>query len=201
MQWTEIGESNELLVWTIPAERVKNRKTQIVPLTPQMRRLIEQQRKTGPYVFGGKTPMPESSWASVKKTKAWSMEAADWVWHDLRRTVATHLQELGVPYETFSAVLNHSKGTSFGISAVYARYSYIQEKYQALYLWNRWLQNHVITSFKQVHEPNYRWTDLNDPDLVAEMAKAADATWREPLPDELIEQSWDYQAMKPDAHN
>ncbi len=58
--------------------------------------------------------------------------------HDLRRTAATGMAELGVNPYTISLVLNHisaQKGTI--TSAVYVKYSYDKEKREALDAWGR----------------------------------------------------------------
>jgi len=54
---------------------------------------------------------------------------------DLRRTVATGLQRLGVKLEVTEAVLNHISGTRDGVVGIYQRYQFEDEKRIAL---NRW---------------------------------------------------------------
>jgi hypothetical protein len=60
---------------------------------------------------------------------------APWNVHDLRRTVATGLQRLGVRLEVTEAVLNHVSGTRVGISGVYQRHDWAAEKRAALEEW------------------------------------------------------------------
>ena len=48
--------------------------------------------------------------------------------HDLRRTVATGLQRLGIRLEVTEAVLNHISGTRAGIAGVYQRHDWATEK-------------------------------------------------------------------------
>jgi hypothetical protein len=55
-----------------------------------------------------------------------------WSVHDLRRTVATGLQRLGVRLEVTKAVLNHISGTRAGIAGVYQRHDWASEKRTAL---------------------------------------------------------------------
>jgi integrase len=64
----------------------------------------------------------------------------DWQYHDLRRTVATGLQRLGVRLEVTEAVLNHTSGSRGGIVGVYQRHNWADEKRQALDAWAR----HVV---------------------------------------------------------
>ena len=60
--------------------------------------------------------------------------------HDLRRTVATNLQRLGVRLEVTEAVLNHVSGSRAGIVGVYQKHDYATEKRQALDAWARRLE-------------------------------------------------------------
>ena len=62
-----------------------------------------------------------------------------WTFHDLRRTVATNLQRLGVKLEVTEAVLNHVSGSRAGIVGVYQRHEYATEKRAALEAWGRYL--------------------------------------------------------------
>ena len=59
----------------------------------------------------------------------------DWRLHDLRRTMATGLQRLGVRLEVTEAVLNHVSGSRAGIVGVYQRHSWAAEKRAALNAW------------------------------------------------------------------
>ena len=58
----------------------------------------------------------------------------DWRLHDVRRTVGTGLAELEVPRLTISRVLNHKEG---GVTLIFDRHSYFEEKLAALELWGR----------------------------------------------------------------
>ncbi len=60
-----------------------------------------------------------------------------WRLHDLRRTVASGLARFQTPPHVIEAVLNHRSGTISGVAAVYNRYSYLDEKRQALDAWAR----------------------------------------------------------------
>jgi hypothetical protein len=63
------------------------------------------------------------------RPKAWAAAGASpaplvpWSMHDLRRTVATGLQRLGVRLEVTEAVLNHISGSRGGIAGAYQRIS------------------------------------------------------------------------------
>lgn len=55
--------------------------------------------------------------------------------HDLRRTMATGLQRLGIRLEVTEAVLNHVAGTRGGLVGVYQRHEFLDEKRHALKAW------------------------------------------------------------------
>ena len=58
-----------------------------------------------------------------------------WRVHDLRRTAATRMNELGVLPHLVEAILNHISGHKAGVAGVYNRAPYTAEKRQALDLW------------------------------------------------------------------
>ena len=60
---------------------------------------------------------------------------APWRLHDLRRTCATRMADLGVLPHVIEAVLNHISGHKAGVAGVYNRSSYSAEKKAALTLW------------------------------------------------------------------
>jgi hypothetical protein len=65
-----------------------------------------------------------------------------WTLHDIRRTVATGLQRLGVRVEVTEALLNHVSGSRAGIVGVYQRHGWDQEKAEALRAWDK----HVLST-------------------------------------------------------
>jgi integrase len=58
-----------------------------------------------------------------------------WTLHDLRRTCATRMAELGVQPHIIGAVLNHVSGHKGGVAGIYNRATYDKEKREALNLW------------------------------------------------------------------
>ena len=64
-----------------------------------------------------------------------------WVTHDIRRTVATGMQRLGIPFEVIEAVQNRSLR---GVAGVYQRHEWKDEKRDALERWARHVE-HLIT--------------------------------------------------------
>jgi integrase len=61
---------------------------------------------------------------------------APWTLHDLRRTVATRMADLGIAPHIIEEVLGHSRsGHKRGVAGVYNRASYAREVKAALALW------------------------------------------------------------------
>jgi hypothetical protein len=58
-----------------------------------------------------------------------------WRLHDLRRTAATMMAEMGVAPWIVEAILNHVSGHKAGVAGIYNRAKYIDEMRQALELW------------------------------------------------------------------
>jgi integrase len=153
MRWEEVDI--EAGVWIIPGARTKNKRDHLVPLSPQALDVLaavqpDAKLRQG-FVF---TTNGEVSISGFSKTKArldglvQKRVAADaertgelpmplepWVFHDLRRSLATGCQALGFPIEHTEAVLNHVSGKRGGLAAIYQLHEYRDEKVAALNAW------------------------------------------------------------------
>lgn len=69
-----------------------------------------------------------------------------WRLHDLRRTLATGFQRLGVRFEVTEAVLNHVGGSRAGVAGVYQRHDWKEEKREALQSWNTHIMNSLAAA-------------------------------------------------------
>jgi integrase len=63
-------------------------------------------------------------------------QPAPWVFHDLRRTLASGMARLGIQLPVIEKVLNHRSGSFAGIVGVYQRHSFTEEKRAALAAWD-----------------------------------------------------------------
>jgi integrase len=63
-----------------------------------------------------------------------------WRLHDLRRTAATMMAELGVLPHIVEAILNHVSGHKAGVAGIYNRAKYIEEMREALVKWGDYVQ-------------------------------------------------------------
>jgi integrase len=79
--------------------------------------------------------MVEARKKAAKETGTVPASIVPWSIHDLRRTVATGLQRLGVRLEVTEAVLNHISGSRAGVAGVYQRHDWAGEKRAALDAW------------------------------------------------------------------
>lgn len=78
----------------------------------------------------GDKPVNGFSRAKVQLDR-WS-GVTDWKFHDIRRTVVTNLSKLGVDRFLLQRIVNHADS---GVTAIYDRYSYLEEKRDALQKW------------------------------------------------------------------
>src|SRR5262249_18818644 len=137
MTWAEISE--DLSTWTIPASRAKNGATHIVPLSPPAQDLLHGVHKLGELVFPGPRA-PFNGWAKAKAGVDQRSGVTNWRLHDLRRTVATGLQRLGVRLEVTEQILNHVSGSRAGIVGIYQRHDFAAEKRAAIEAWGAHVQ-------------------------------------------------------------
>ncbi len=155
-QWSEFDLAAEVPAWTIPKERAKNGKAHVVPLAPAVVEILEglprvkgdvdfvltTTGKTGVSGFSRSKALLDASMAVIAKEEAeargekdFEPQIAPWRLHDLRRTCASGMAELGQPVHVVEAVLNHKSGSIKGVAAVYNRYEYAEEKRRALFAW------------------------------------------------------------------
>ena len=134
-------------MWTIPAERAKNGVAHLVPLSAPAKAIVEGILKEdgSDWLFPAEgnphNPASGISKAVERMRAGIRAELGDdvpqWSLHDLRRTVATGLQRLGIRFEVTEAVLNHVSGSKGGIAGVYQRHNWADEKRTALDAWAR----------------------------------------------------------------
>jgi integrase len=132
---------------TLPPPRTKNRRQHVVPLSAPALAILEAQplRNNADgtprdllFGFGGEF---FSDWSHSKhKLEARindgrSEPLPHWTLHDLRRTAATRMADLGVQPHIIEAVLNHISGHKAGVAGIYNRSTYEPEKRKALDLW------------------------------------------------------------------
>jgi integrase len=142
LRWTEIhGDRIEL-----EGDRTKNGAPHTIPLSPEAAALIEALPRVAKsdFVFTTTGETSVSGWSKAKAMLDCTVAEINrgnalppWRLHDLRRTMATGLQRLGVSLQVVEAVLGHLSGSRAGVVGVYQRHAYDAEKKTALEAWAR----------------------------------------------------------------
>jgi integrase len=139
-RWSDIDLDGKS--WVIPAERSKNGKSHVVPLSAYaLQVLSEVPRFTDcDYVFTTTHRSPVSGFSKMLRRLCQGSETSDWRLHDLRRTAASGMARAGIAPHVVEKVLNHLSGTIRGIALVYNRFGYHGEKRAALEQWGHMLE-------------------------------------------------------------
>ena len=124
----------------LAAERSKNKVPRIIPITPLAWSVMASLPIDGEFVVSLTGDHPFTNITHNKAKLDARAGVTDWRLHDLRRTVATGLQRLGVRLETIEAVLGHVSGSRSGIVQVYQRHTFAAEAREALDVWAAHLQ-------------------------------------------------------------
>jgi integrase len=138
LRWGEISFDEGLI--SLPAERTKNGHPHAIPLSPPARDILRARTPTRELVFGiGGTGFAGWHKAKIRLDERIAHKLGaplpHWTIHDLRRTLATGLQRLGVRLEVTEAILNHVGGSRSGVAGIYQRHDWASEKCQALDAW------------------------------------------------------------------
>lgn len=163
-KWSEIDL--EARLWSLPASRTKNKRPHVVPLSPQAMAIIEAlpSRGVSEFMFPArfsrnttKEPRAVSGFGRLKERLDKFMlgelgTLTDWRLHDLRRTVVTGMNEIGIPPHIVEAVVNHVSGHKGGVAGTYNRAIYADEKRVALTRWADHLDGLLVEKSANVIE-------------------------------------------------
>lgn len=143
--------------WLIPGKRSKNKRESLVPLSSCALDVLSQLKSLQPTsgseksAFTAKFLFPRTSRTEHTRMDvithnlkhALPLLGVDerFTSHDLRRTAATRLAELGTPRVVIDAILNHVDRT---VGGIYDRHNYANEKRAALEAWARKLE-HIVS--------------------------------------------------------
>jgi integrase len=141
LRWKELNIADAVI--RLEGARTKNGQPHEIALSEPALEIAKALPKIGnsEFVFTttGKTPI--SGWSRAKAAIDEQLEAFPlFRLHDLRRTVATGMQRLGVRLEAIEAVLGHVSGSRRGVVGVYQRHSFADEARAALIAWG----DHVV---------------------------------------------------------
>lgn len=136
LSWSEIDLNKNQII--IPGRRMKGEEApdHLQPLTPLMREILGgiPRGSRGDFVFsttGGEKPMTIGSKIKAKIERSMP-GAAQWGWHDIRRTARTNFSKLATTEQVREAMLAHTKK---GLDKTYNLHDYAGEKADAYMLW------------------------------------------------------------------
>jgi integrase len=140
LRWSEVDVAAQTI--GLPGERTKNRLPHDIPLSKlALGVLADQPKRRGRDLVFGEGEGGFSGWSRSKDRLDAECGVKDWTLHDLRRTAATGMANLGVQPHIIEAVLNHISGHKAGVAGIYNRSTYAADKRAALELW----ANHIKT--------------------------------------------------------
>lgn len=145
--------------WTIPAERSKNGLSHSIPLPELAKTIVSElidlrkpiSKETGKFSIylipspRGDKPIDPGALTRGAAVIRDNLDLDHWTVHDLRRTVASQMTSIGISRLVVSKILNHVES---GITSVYDRHSYDNEKRDALVAWEIRL-NDVVSGTPQ----------------------------------------------------
>lgn len=154
---TESELDFDKMVWNIPKERTKNKRPHTIPLTEKTAGLFKRAIELGRavkgndqgYVFPSVSkfnknkisgPVVSSSTSNAVKRTVLAMGMEKWTPHDLRRSLSTHMNELGIQPHIVEYIINHTSGSRAGVAGVYNRALPLDEMKRALERW----ESHVM---------------------------------------------------------
>jgi integrase len=137
LAWSEVDLAKGMII--LPPARTKNNRLHELPLSRQALAIIERQprRNSSEFLFSDKQGYKD--WNTGKTKLDERIRIAPYRLHDLRRTCATYLGELGVQPHHIEAILNHYSGHRSGVAGVYQRAKYEPEMRAALQRYADWL--------------------------------------------------------------
>ena len=145
MTANEIEVQSGKLVWILPAARSKNKQERSTPLIGMARALVEQSMTStsGPLfktVLSDRVLTASDVGTALKYRE---LPCSHFTSHDLRRTVVSGMDELGLSLDTIAAVVGHQRGSKTTRTLVrhYGRARLDQRIEAALSAWDAHLRD------------------------------------------------------------
>jgi integrase len=149
MKWSELDLDGA--VWMLPGARTKNSRDHRIPLAPQAIAILDRPAiraiKAGlcyedaDLVFSTTGHSSPSGFSKAKRALDGRMKEIlgpkfkEWRVHDLRRTCATGMENLGIDTRVVETALNHVSGVKAGIVGVYQRAEHREAVAKAFRAW------------------------------------------------------------------
>ena len=136
LQWSEVDLARKMIV--LPPDRTKNSRQHELPLSAQALAIIKRlpRRNTTPFLFAKRG---FTNWNDAKQELDQRAGIAPWRLHDLRRTCATGLGELGILPHVIEQALNHVSGAKAGVAGTYNKSKMTDAVREGLQKWADWL--------------------------------------------------------------
>jgi integrase len=137
----------EKWIWTLPAARSKNKRPRVTPVVGVARQIIEAQLsivQSGPlFTAETGTTLTAAHVGSYLLARCDKLPVEKFTTHDLRRTVATTLAEMGVSLDLVAAVVGHEAGGKEARTLVrhYVHTDLVERKVHVLNAWDKRLQD------------------------------------------------------------
>jgi integrase len=142
MAWSELDF--ERSTWTIPAKRAKNKREHSLPLGSLALDIIRSvpQMVGRDLLFGSRANRGFTGWTDGKRAldERLGDQARPFVLHDVRRSVATRMCDLGIEPHVLEQILNHQSGHRRGVVGVYNKSKYPVAVNNAVATWDRHLR-------------------------------------------------------------
>ena len=141
-EWSEINF--DACEWRIPAEKMKMRRQHIVPLAPQVIKLLKDLQQVtgrGRYIFpnlrSNKGTQPMSSNAVLYAIRRMGFSNEEMTAHGFRGMASTRLNEMGWPPDVIERQLAHVEQNS--VRAAYDHAEYLSERRKMMQAWADYL--------------------------------------------------------------
>jgi integrase len=142
VKWSDLQLHGDMPTWSIPAENAKNHLPHDVLLPDEAVKVLLNLPKLGEFVFtsDGTTPISGFSKIKAKIDRLFAgHNMPHWTLHDLRRSCATGMADMGIGPHIIEAILNHVSGAKSGVAGLYNRSKYDDERRRALAAWALYL--------------------------------------------------------------
>jgi integrase len=141
--WNEFDLDSR--AWTLPRRRSKNDKAHTTHLTPLAIEILEALPRISDLLFTttGRTPVSDFTRKRRRLVAEMGPGVPHFTLHDLRRTLATGMADLGIAEHVLDRVLNHTGRKVSGTARIYNRHEYLRERQAALETWSRHIESLV----------------------------------------------------------
>jgi integrase len=148
LMWREVNLDAGTI--SLPAARTKNGRAHTLTLPKMALDILASvpPMHNRDYLFGLRS-RGFRSW-QVQKARFKDGVTNPWKIHDLRRTVATGMADLGIQPHVIEAVLNHTSGHKAGVAGIYNRSTYAREMKNALAIWSDHIASIITGSERKV---------------------------------------------------